>query len=331
MRSTGANVSARPPRSGGAMLAWIVGELAICFILCGAATAGAGGADGPPPGKPYLVRIGIAPGTWSGVNRSDAQAAIKAWARIIMSQHSLPLEVETQLYESEGEMTMALGRGQVDAVSMLSHQFLVLEPRLRPGTVFLATRRHSFTERYVLLAHRNRPLGEAAPRRERRLLIQTDVRTCLIPPWLDTLLAGGSLGPAGAALKTMSRTETSSKAVLQLFFCQADACVVTAAAFELASELNPQLRRDLTVLATSPEVVPAVFFFLPERAFPLKAELESAIVELHETVAGSQVLTVFRGDGMVKRPVACLEATQQLLERYHRLGNSGGEVKEIPR
>ena len=330
MRAKGTNSPARQKRPGRGGLAWIVAEMAIGFFLCGAGMAGADGPEGPPSTRPDLVRIGIAPGTWGGVNRDDAQAAIKAWTKTIMRQRAIPLEVETTLYESETEITAALKGAGVDAVSMLSSQFLALEPELRPGSVFLSSRKGRFTEQYVLLARRYHDLAQEAVPQERKLLLQNNVRASLAPAWLDTMLAGGGLESGTAALKSMRRVETSSKAVLQVFFRQADACVVTANVFEMAGELNPQISRELRVLAVSPEVVPAVFFFRPGCTFRLKDALEAAIVELHESVAGQQVLTLFQGDGMLKRPVACLEQTRQLLEDYRRLNPSHGNTREKP-
>jgi phosphonate transport system substrate-binding protein len=106
--------------------------------------------------------------------------------------------------------------------------------------------------------------------------------------------------------------------VLQVFFHQADACLVTSNVFALACELNPQLRKELRVLADSPAVVPSVFFFRSGYVAKLRDQLEPAVVEMDQSPAGQEVLTVFQCDGMIKLPVACLNGSRQLLAEYSR-------------
>jgi len=106
---------------------------------------------------------------------------------------------------------------------------------------------------------------------------------------------------------------------LKVFFRQTDACVVSAALFDTACEMNPQMRKDLQVLATSPDLVPVVFFFRADYPTDSRVELETAILGLDNTTAGKQVLTVFQHEKMARATVACLEPTRQLMDAFNRL------------
>jgi hypothetical protein len=138
-------------------------------------------------------------------------------------------------------------------------------------------------------------------------------------PWLDTLLALAALDSPQAFLKDLIRVDKPSKAILPVFFHQADACLVTSNAFQVACELNPQLRKTLQVRATSPEVVTALFFFRRGQVSAAREQLELAIAKLHDSPAGIQVLTVFQCERMLKCPVACLDSTRELLRQRERL------------
>jgi len=118
-----------------------------------------------------IVRIGIAAGTWGGVNRNDATAAIAAWAKVIMQQRGMTVSVDTRLFDSEREMTEALQHGSLDAVSMPSHQFLGLDPQLQPELVYLAVRDRTFTERYVLVVHRSSGISDVRGLRQTKLAL----------------------------------------------------------------------------------------------------------------------------------------------------------------
>ena len=137
-------------------------------------------------------------------------------------------------------------------------------------------------------------------------------------------MAQQSLGPVEKVLSDIVRSEKASKAVLQVFFHKTDAALVTAEVFAIACELNPQLHRDLVAIASSPEVVPSIFFFRPGLTFRFHEELETAILHAHESPAGLEVLTVFQGDSMIRQPVGCLEGARQIIAERARLRGSSG-------
>jgi ABC-type phosphate/phosphonate transport system substrate-binding protein len=141
-------------------------------------------------------------------------------------------------------------------------------------------------------------------------------------PWLETLLAGEKLERANQFFSELLPVESPSKSVLRVFFGQSDACLVTTNSFAVACELNPQLNRDLEILAVSPPVIPAFFFFRPGCRAETRALLEPALLDLHTKPAGEQVLTVFQCVRMEKQPLSAFDPTRRLLLEYHRLQDS---------
>jgi hypothetical protein len=107
--------------------------------------------------------------------------------------------------------------------------------------------------------------------------------------------------------------------VLPVFFRQSDACVVTRSGFETMVELNPQLGRQLKILARSPEVVPAVFCFRADYAAGFKEDLFAGVRDLHKSAAGQQVLTVFQSDKIEDQPMSCLDSALELLATHQKL------------
>jgi len=268
-----------------------------------------------------LVRIGIGPGTFVGADHNDAKAAITTWAKTVARQRNIPMDVETQIFNSSDEMHHAITNGTVDAISSLADQFLALEPEFRPGDFFVFNKHKICTEEYVLLAGQSSGVTNCQGLLNRKLVLQDSSRTCLASCWLEVLFHHQGLGSPTAVLKTFTRLESASKPVLQVFFHQADACVVTRSAFELAGELNPQLRQKLRLLATSPPVIPVVFFFSRAYQSGIKGQLEQAILELHHAIEGRQVLTVFQGEEMVRRTLADLTTCEGLLTEARQLRN----------
>jgi phosphonate transport system substrate-binding protein len=93
-----------------------------------------------------------------------------------------------------------------------------------------------------------------------------------------------------------------------------DACLVTRKGFKIMEELNPQVGKQLKVLASSPALVPDGFFF--RAAYPQQPleRMASELTRIHSTVAGQQVLTVFQTDCLEEHPASCLDSAIEILE-----------------
>jgi hypothetical protein len=62
-----------------------------------------------------------------------------------------------------------------------------------------------------------------------------------------------------------------------------------------------------------------LFFFRRGEASKAREQLEPAVLTLHESEAGRQVLTVFQCERMVKVPGSACQATRELLAGRDRL------------
>src|SRR5208337_858969 len=98
---------------------------------------------------------------------------------------------------------------------------------------------------------------------------------------------------------------------------------------DIAGELNPQLHKDLEVLMTSPPLIPAVFFFRPGYKAVAQREFEAAILQLHTTTAGQQVLIVFQGSRMEKYPLSAFDDTRHLLSQSQQTVKREGAEKTV--
>lgn len=270
-----------------------------------------------------VFRIGVSYASFGTVSRNDASAALKAWAATVARERRLSVKVDVQLFEEEKDLRAALARQQVDAASMTAEEFIDSGEEL--DDILVTARANTFTEQYVILTRLDKGPGDLSALKGRTLVRHDSPKTRSAKPWLEVLLAGRLLGSSPGFFSEISAMENPSKAILRVFFRQSDACLVTTNAFELACEMNPQLSKELRVLAVSPPLVPSLLFFRKNYLVPMRADMESAILDLHTTAAGLQVLTVFQGSRMLKRPVTCLNTTRQLLTDLKRLGQTNAQ------
>jgi len=272
-------------------------------------------AGGEPSLRDAGLRIGVSASITGEMNASDAGVALRAWAEEVARQTGLRFEPELCTYE---QLLLKIRNHQVDAFSVniiefarvaayASRELVVDESQLPDG------------EDYVLLVHQASGIQKLADLHGRSLLLYKNTRTCLDTIWLDTLLASAHLGAADSFLGRLERSPKLSRVVLPVFFRQADACVVARQGFNTMCELNPQLARQLRPLAVSPKLLTTFMAFHRDCPLETRRRFLAAVSDLHNTVAGRQVLTLFGGTHLVEADTSVLRTSLELLHSYERL------------
>jgi len=103
-----------------------------------------------------------------------------------------------------------------------------------------------------------------------------------------------------------------------------DACVITRQGFALMGELNPQVTKQLRVLATSPQLVPHMTCFRAGFDPSLKEQIFATLTEANTSTAGKQLMTIFQCDRVEERPLSRLESTRELVAACARLRSKTG-------
>lgn len=266
---------------------------------------------------PESVRIGVSMASFGRVNRSDATAALKAWAAAVSRDLGVQSRFQVQVFDTEDSLTTALHDNQVEAATMTLEGFH--RSGIQPNEVFLSCRTDGFEREFVLLTRQKSPHEILPNLRNTELALHVGTSMSIASAWLEVTLHDQNLGRSSTFFRQVQRLESASKCVLRVFFDQSDACLVTRNAFETACELNPQLKSSLRPIAVSPPLVPSLFFFRPNYDSPTRAKVEYALEQLHASPAGQQLLTVYMATRMQRQPANCLDPTRQLLTRFLQL------------
>ena len=267
-------------------------------------------------------RLAFSRSMFTDVNDNDAKAAIKVWGQTVAKERGIPTDPEPTILEGVPALSRALQNQQVDGVGMTLVEYEVLSREVRFTPIFVSYSAGRVTERYVLLTHQENRITSLADLCGRSLVVYENPRVCLAQPWLDTLLVQQGFKPAAEFVGKITRNNKLSKTVLPVFFHQSDACLVTRSGFETMAELNPQVSKQLKIIATSPEVVPSVFCFRADYGPAFKEALFASVRELHKTPAGQQVLTIFHSDRIEDQPASCLDSAMELLATHRKVCGS---------
>jgi phosphonate transport system substrate-binding protein len=265
------------------------------------------------------LRLAFSSDLFTEVNENDARASVKVWGLTVTQERHIPVEPETMIFRDTASFRKALLNEEVDAVGITMLEYKALYQEVPFDPIFATYNAGQATVQYVLLVHEDSHFGDLADLRGRSISLEANPRSCLVRPWLDTILAQHGLKRTEQFFGKITADAKISKVLLPVFFHQCDACVVTRSGFETMAELNPQVARQLKAVATSPVVVPVLFCFRANYAPSFKENLMTGVRELHTTPAGLQVLTVFQSERTEIEPAGFLDGTLEFLALHDRV------------
>ncbi len=265
------------------------------------------------------LRFAFSARMFTDVNENDAKASVKAWALALARERKVRMSTEPIILSNAAQLKQALQAVSIDGAAVTTEEFLSLDADMQGTNLFLSFIGGEYTEEYLLLVRSDTGPTDLRGLRGRKLTVFDNSRASLATLWLDLSVSELGLGTAAEHFGQVLKAQKLVKVVGPVFFRQMDACLVTRRGFETMSEMNPQIRAQLRVLAASPKLVPTLGFIRRGYDSPLRDSLLSALRGLEQSAAGVQVLTLFQSDQLHEAPVALLSTARDLVAAHRRL------------
>jgi len=262
------------------------------------------------------LRLALSETLVTDVNMNDARAALLVWIRRICQEMDLPVEYKPDVFDTSAEILKRIRAGQVDAVAINIVEYRQVADSLDSSEVLI--QEDAAKRQYVLLVKSNGGVGKLAELGGKKLIVQRSPTLCIAREWLTSILSADHLETRDEFFGSVLYEVKPAKVLLPVFFGQADACLTSRRAFEAMCELNPQVAKQLRILATSPEYAPTCYMFRKGYKDPSRERWVRALSGLQGSVKGRQLLTLFQADGLVLRNAECLTSAIQMLEQADR-------------
>lgn len=271
-----------------------------------------------------LFRVIFSSAILGGVNHDDARASLQVWGTTLAQTRDRGMQVSAEIVADVTVVRDRLRAGTVDFYSVRVDEFFDIERGLpktmSPGILYLGMRDGVPTERYVLIAHRASGLSSLAGLRGRSLVAIEGARRGLAPVWLDTALLEAGLPPAVQYFSAVVPADKVAKVVLPVFFHQRDVGLVTENGLATVAEMNPQVGRDIVVIARSEPVVGTVSALRSDYGPPsLRENVLAAIGNTSSNARGQQILALFGVEDITRASFGELDSARALLDKYARL------------
>ena len=264
-------------------------------------------------------RLGVIADTFSGVNENDARIALNMLLAKQLKKESWGDDIETVIYPDIQAAVKDVREERIDLLTLPTLDYLQVKSEIRMIPKMISGVGPEEEQSYLLLVKKDGKIDSLSGLRQKGLIVEKGVNGRLALKWLDTLLLERSLPESAVFFREVKQVDKSSRALLPVFFGQADACIVRRFAFKTMTELNPQVGKKLMVLERSPVFGSVLLCFRPGIETKLSDSIVDFIQKMPDHAEHRQVLLLFQVKKIFLFEPEHLYDLESLLDRYVRL------------
>jgi phosphonate transport system substrate-binding protein len=254
------------------------------------------------------------------VDKEDAEVAIAFWTSEVFKGLKRPLRSKLFFIDDTAAFLDGIKAKKFDMIALPSQEYLRLQEVINLEPVLGTIVGGKPGEEYALITRQDKGGNNLRGLKNLILLFQHDQWNDSNPLiWLDTILYKQGLPPAKKFFSLIKFVNKPSQAVLPVFFRQADVSLVSRRSFATMVELNPQLGKELQILALSPCFLPGLIAFRKDLSPEIKTQLIDAALKLQTHPQGEQLLKLFKVDRFFSFKPADLNTIIELLQEYKRV------------
>ena len=268
---------------------------------------------------PNILRSGFLARVIADVDPRDAQATLELMTKEVSRNIGLNTSPRVVLYPDTSSMIAAVSRGELDMVSLPTIDYLRLRNTVPLVPAFVGLHKDGVGLRFVLITHRDSEIRSISQLKGKTLFSLSANKHESAHVWLNVLLQKEAKGNPSTFFRRIKEVDKLSQGIMGVFFRQADCALVTRAGLDAARLLNPQLEKQLVVIAESRELSDGVTCFpagMPEKTRHI---LSNAVMQMSSSATGRQLFTIFMTSGVAPFKRIYVEGLEELLREESSL------------
>lgn len=272
------------------------------------------------PKKSYT--IGYMKNILGDVDINDAQAAVKLWIKEVVNNISYvkAYDIKSKIYLNMDEFKEDLKNGDVALLRINMPDYFNYGIKLGLEPAFIPTINGNVGVEYYLLTRKNGVYKSLKDLKGINIGISSDQNLTASRLWLDIMLTKNNLPAKENFFNKIIEIQKESQLLLDLFFGQLDACIVSDNTFKLMAELNPQISADIICILKSPRYLQGLLCFTKNLNDENdKKSCRSGIMNVNQLTSGKQILSLIKIDGLVLFQDEYIVNYKNLLKDYNNL------------
>lgn len=268
---------------------------------------------------PKVLRAGFLSRVFSDIDPRDAQATLELLTRELSRNMGLNTTPKAIVFPDTKSMADAIRRGELDLVSLPTIEYLRIRETVSLIPSFVGAHNNGMGTRYVLITRSDSGFRSISDFKGKTFFVPSANKHEAGHVWLDVLVMKEGKGNPATFFRQVKEAAKVSQAIMGVFFRQADGAIVTRAGLDASRLLNPQLDRQLVVLAESHNLSDGITCFPATASEKTRRTMANAVTQLSNSTTGRQLFTIFQTSGTIPFRPAFLEGIEDLLREQRRL------------
>ena len=264
------------------------------------------------------IRLGFSINAFVNIPKNDMKIAVQVLAKKVAGKTFG--SVDSHIYDSISDVENDLKAKKLDGLAITPDEFIHLRQRASIEPAMLTVAGSSHEIELLLLVRKDSGINgfEELKGRVITLPLRNAQYGAIYRIWVETLVMkeGGAIDTFFASI---TEADSVSKAIMPVFFRKVAACVVTKQAFAVSSELNPQLSRELKVVAQIGKLAGGIIVFRKDLSDASKERMRQGLLDLEKNQEGRQLLMLFHLNGLAPFRPEYLKSTEMLYAEHTRL------------
>jgi len=227
------------------------------------------------------------------IKHKEIRIAFRLWTSEVVKMQNV--EVDT-LYYSDHEKIVQDYQKQVFGAMTLSPMYYLKHQEVLDAITedyYIVQRRKTHYEKMLLLVRKDSQIKNLKDLKGKVVGTKSDSYQARF--FLDKEMLEELHITSKRYIRSMTKTEEFSTAVLNVFFKKIDACVVPEYIFNLICEMNPAVGRSISSIVESQNIfMPAMTVLHKDTPVNLREVYRKSISSLDKTVKGKNILTLFK-------------------------------------
>ncbi len=272
-------------------------------------------------------KMGLMVYDFDEVNFSDGNAALEMWMestkKSLLKKGVKKIDIVYKSYEDLIKLEDDVRNNQIDVFSIKSTDFFRLKNVNDYVPFFAGTRSaKSKFENFILITNKKSGFKNITDIIKEVITTAKSVYEDLSTMWVKIAIQENSGQKLKKAIDIESTLISESNLLLGVFFGKYKCAVVSQSVYDVVCELNPKVKSETQILATSGNLINNFFARKKNISNSTSEILEVYATDLNENDDGRQILNLFKVDRVEKIDKNDIEETKNLIQKYKSLFKS---------
>lgn len=229
------------------------------------------------------------------------------------------IKCEFKSYESSNELVDAIKAKQVNAFFGSPIEFIKSEPAFLKSPIASGVFRNTTTSRILIVTRKDSAYKNLTQLRGKKIAMQKSITNDIAGMILETMLMENNLPLQGKFFSEIVIKDTSNTALVDLYFNKVDAILVNQTQYDVAAELNPQIRLQTKILIASEPYLIFVAALAKETPNDAVSRIKTKLLSVHKTAKGKNILNLMKLEGFQEIQLNELDNVRALITKHQAL------------